>query len=159
MLVRLCTTHPVLSSLTLRLTCPTATTSGTAALCCALEYCAVCRNFIYTSIGTLSSHPTILVFILGSIPPLLWSVLMYIPSFPSLLCWLCAIFHTSLPSSCISLASGFISAANILFLRSTAAKTNHLNVFSFLYFFSLKVDYRFNRIHTHTHITVIRTKS
>lgn len=129
MLVRLCTTQPVLSSLTLRFTYPTATTSGTAALCCALECCAVCRNFIYTSIGTLSSHPTILAFILGSIPPLLWSVLMYIPSFSYLLCWLCAIFHTSVPSSCISLASGFIPAANILFLRSTSAKTNHLNVF------------------------------
>lgn len=86
--------------------CPASTTGGTAALCCALECCAVCEPYLSIHWHTRPIQ-TILAFIVGSIPPLLWSVLMYIPSFSSLLCWLCAIFHTSVPSSCISLAFWF----------------------------------------------------
>ena len=60
MLVRLCTTHPVLSSLTL----PHLLSIHDERHCAAVlraGVCAVCRNLIYPSIGTLSSffspHP------------------------------------------------------------------------------------------------------
>ena len=59
------------------------------------------------------------------------------PLIPILLCWLCAIFHTSVSSSCISYVSGSISAANILLPFS--AKTSLL---MFSLYLSMKVDYR-----------------
>lgn len=101
---------------------------GAAVLCCGRQCIPFIVSFhIYTFIGTLSF--CFLAFVLGSHSLRLLCVLMYIPSFhPVMLASFCAIFHTSVPSTCISYAL-FTTAASIPFQLLGKRRTiNHLSI-------------------------------
>ena len=126
--------RPGRPDLTHRFFQPANVMSGTATQ----RHCATChgvchfarnRYLFFSSALFLLVFPIHSCFIAGFIPLLFLFVLVYIPSLPFPLCWLCAISFTHrYQSSCISYASGLLCSQYPLFLFFP---------FSFLFFSSL----------------------